>query len=753
MALDKSALPNGTNTTQLESSVLNYSGQSPSRPNPQTQKLISNEPIKSPPRQNSLPPVSLQRKTSISAIAREATEAIGRKMSLRTRRKNSKTNSAESSQEWKLEDIPRRKHSNAGTDSSASVVEPPQQSIPETHSRTSPTILKPGKQAANEVLPKSDNSTSPPTSPAQFVMRNDSVSEVSTALTPTSPTFDGKNSPSTNVKTASPPIPARHPHHHSPKPSVSGPHQSPRNSSKAHKSSHKGSKLIDRPHHSTNLSTSYISIGSSRPSTASSEDVPKTPEQTPTHAANHDSPQLPSIPSPGGLSLVDEMSQIWLQHDQHDRKGSSGSNSHIRGGSGSSQNGGSSAGGILSKVTNSLRHNRSISSDQKSGGVPSRRSSKSHSKNLSQAAAIILADAEEEKAELRRQLRKSINQIVELEVKLKEDNVSTEKRLEVTKEALAGVEAEREMVLKELKVLLKHRHVLENSPDGPGLEEECETILNDFEASLEKLKVQMLDQIKEYTSVRAQLIEETSRLRTLRDNYLEEAQQLNKKNDELADLNNDIQRNMERAPNHAKSLSETRGAGFSLFKHKKDSPTNASVSSVQSVLFTNDLSHPMYFEPKKSSEISLADSPVSRVSDSTVIPDEPVSNVVPTRLTDQESIDLPTAPKKFNWKKNTAALRKNAVKGFKSVWSGETAIQVSSPGASISSPQLVSSLSHTNGLIFPAHPSPATSFDSYQADVYKTHSFHPKSFKRWQKCVHCGDKLSGTEIRCIGMNL
>jgi hypothetical protein len=190
-----------------------------------------------------------------------------------------------------------------------------------------------------------------------------------------------------------------------------------------------------------------------------------------------------------------------------------------------------------------------------------------------------------------------------------------------------------------------------------------------------------------------------------------------------------------------------------LFKHKKDSPTNASVSSVQSILFKNDASHPMYFEPQKSSEMSVADSPVSRVSDSTVILDEPMAKAVPARLTDQESIDLPLPPKKFNWKKNTAALRKNAVKGFKSVWSGDTTTQVSSPGTTISSPQLVSTSSHTNGLIFPAHPSPATSFDSYQAEVYKTHSFHPKSFKRWQKCGFCGEKLSGTEIRCIGIYL
>jgi hypothetical protein len=159
----------------------------------------------------------------------------------------------------------------------------------------------------------------------------------------------------------------------------------------------------------------------------------------------------------------------------------------------------------------------------------------------------------------------------------------------------------------------------------------------------------------------------------------------------------------------------------------------------------------MYFEPKKSGEQPYVDSPMSKASDSTIIADEPIlSKAVVTRVSDQDNSELPPPPKKFNWKKNTAALKKNAVKGFKSVWSGDTNILVTSPGTSISSPQLVSSSSQANGLNI-LLPQSRGSFDNLSNDVFKTHTFLPKTFKRWQRCGFCGDKLSGSEVRCIGI--
>jgi len=159
----------------------------------------------------------------------------------------------------------------------------------------------------------------------------------------------------------------------------------------------------------------------------------------------------------------------------------------------------------------------------------------------------------------------------------------------------------------------------------------------------------------------------------------------------------------------------------------------------------------MYFESKKSGEHPYVDSPMSKGSDSTIIADESVlSKAVVTRVSDQDNAELPPPPKKFNWKKNTAALKKNAVKGFKSVWSGETNILVTSPGTTISSPQLVSSSSQGNGLNI-LLPQSRGSFDNLQNETYKSHNFQPKTFKRWQKCGFCGDKLTGSEVRCAGM--
>jgi hypothetical protein len=767
LVLDKSSLPNSPDPTHfssiMESPILGFQAQSPAPTNPQIQKLIANEPIKpikSPPQQQTTPPVSQERKSSIGAKAKEATEALGRKLSLRSRRKNSKSHNATGSQEWKLEDIPKRKNSLGMSDISSTSLK---SAIPDFPIPPSTTPLESKVVSLVDFNPTSEKSASPPASPAQFMMRNDSVSEVSTAMTPTSMTFDGKNTPPNIPTTAptSPPIPTRHPQHHSPKPSLTLIHHSPQASISESQHTRRPSlsttkSLNTEKANTPTISTSYISMDS-RPSTAGSGIAPDQP-LTPGYIHSHFgvSPQLPSIPSPGMFSFEDEISQAWLL--QHNRKGSVGSLSHQRKQSTSSQT------SMFSKMTNSLRHTRSISADQK--GVHSRQGSKGHARNPSQPntglGSIILAEAEEEKAILRQRLRKSANQIVELEMKLQEDKEGVEEeeavegRLDGVKDALAGAEAEREMALTELKVLLKHRYGLQSdSSVNGGLQENCDKILKDFEVALDKLKDNMREQIKDYSAVRQQLVDETGRLRSLRDNYLEEAQQLNKKNDELSDLNNDIQRNMDRTPNisHSKSPSDSRG--FSLFKtqHKKDSPTAGSISSVQSILFKNDLSHPMYFESKKSSELAtVIDSPMSKISDSTIVPDESttLSKAVVTRVSDQDS-DLPPPPKKFNWKKNTAALKKNAVKGFKSVWSGDTNILVTSPPQStISPPQLVSSSSHTNGLNILLQPQGRGSFDNQTTEMYKTHSFHPKAFKRWQKCGFCGDKLSGTEVRCIG---
>lgn len=746
VVLDQSSLPNTPDLSSaqavFESPILGFAAQSPPLPNPQIQRIIDSEPIKTPPRQETVPNTGLERKNSISQMAKEAKDAIGRKMSLRSRRKNSKTHNGIEPQEWKLEDIPRRK-------SSIGPLEAPKSSIPEflPPPDTAPVDSRPAVMLGYN--PKSDKSASPPVSPGQFQMRNGSVSEGSTALTPTSLSFDGKSTPPTTVGTSlpsmSPPIPVRHPHHHSPKPSRSEPLHSPETSKTEPQNARKetpekapSTSTETTITHNPNESTSYISMDSSRPSSADSNQPNKL--LPPSHLGI--SPQLPSLPSSTSLTFEDEISRVWLQHER-ERQPSQNSQSnqgHKRG-----QSSSSSQNGVFSKMSNSMRHARSMSADQKSSH--SRRGSKAHVKHPSQPQNGPVEQTEEEKALLKRELRKSRDQITELQLKIQEDEmekiIAAETRLENAREAYAGVETEREMVLAELKVLLKHKHRLEHGSKFAGAQETCDTILNNFEDALDKLKEQMRQQINEYTSVRAHLVEETGRLRALRDNYLEEAQQLNKKNVELADLNNDIQRNMDRTPQHLKSSS----SGFNLFKagHKARSPTATSISSVQSTFLKDEISHPLSFEPKKSCETPITDSPLSRISDTTIIMDEPGKAVV-TRVTTEGSMDFPAPPKKFTWKMNTSALKKNAVKGFKSVWSGDTNVLVSSP-VTISAPQLITSTSQGNGLNIVV----SGSNDSGSTlDVYKTHSFNPKTFKRWQKCAQCGEKLTGTEIRCTG---
>jgi hypothetical protein len=685
VVLDQCSLPNTPDPTQspvFESPVLGFKQHVPQATDPETATPKPKEPTEPTTPQSNPVPVAHERNSSLGRIAKEAKEVLGQRLSLRSRRKNSRTNSGMESPVWKLEDIPRRR---------SAIIDLPPATLAE---------VSPPPTTSPEV---SAEVPSPPVSPPQFQLRKGSGSEVSS---PVSLNFDGKNTPPTTVATnslpsMSPPVPTRHPDHHSPKQSVTVPFQSPQRE-----------EVVPAVPDPEVLDPEVpVEEAPSRRSSVSSDIKFKA-------SHNSISPQLPSLQASGSMNFEDELSKVWLQHELPKP-----TTNHSHTPSASS--------------TNGQRHRRGSSVDQK---LPSRQLSKSKT----------FTPPEEETSIPQGKLRKSTQQIVELELKVQEDEaevLAAEDRLESAREAFMGVETEREMTLKELKVLLKHRYALQNNK-SLRTEETCERILRDFEDSLEKLKDQMRQQITEYTAVKTGLVEETTKLRALRDNYLEEATQLNRKNDELADLNNDIQRNMDRAPAHQKSSS-----GFSIFKSSSggyhrghaQSPTAVSISSVQSTVFKNDLAHPMYFEPQMSGDTPVTDSPNSRISDSTVIMDEPKKAVV-TRVI--EPNDIP-APKKFNWKMNTSQFKKNAVKGLKSVWSGDTNVLVSSP-ITISAPQLITPSSSLNSGL---NISLSSSVGSDFSDLYKSHSFHPKTFKRWHKCLQCNEKLSGTELRCTGTTL
>jgi hypothetical protein len=468
VVLDKSSLPNSPDPQSqvFESPVLGFSAQQqPVLPNPKIQKLISNEPTK-PPAGQETQPSGVERKVSLSTKAKEATEAITRRMSLRSRRKNSKTNNSLDSTEWKLEDIPRRKNPSGQMEplDSATLRPSIKSAVPDFPAppTNTPRIEEETKSTPSGD-PKSDRSASPPISPTHFTMRNDSVSEVSTVMTPTS-VFDGNTAPlniAPKEAPASPPVPVRHPNN-SPKRSMTAPTHSPKASISDPEPTRKSSLSYKSPtfldNAPTPASTPRISVHSSRPSTAVSEVAATEPPPTPLYSSPlfDISPVLPSLPSPGVLSFEDEMTQMWLKHDRKGSRGSQSSVGHKRGPSSSSQN------GYFSKVSNSIRHTRGPSADQIT--THSRQSSKGH---LRQGSMSSVAEVDEEKAALRRQLRKSANQIVELEMKLQEDEHEkvevVESKLEGSRDALAYIETEREVALTELKVLLKHKYAAENS--------------------------------------------------------------------------------------------------------------------------------------------------------------------------------------------------------------------------------------------------------------------------------------------------
>ena len=319
-----------------------------------------------------------------------------------------------------------------------------------------------------------------------------------------------------------------------------------------------------------------------------------------------------------------------------------------------------------------------------------------------------------------------------------EDGSAQSREFERDNEDLVELEKEKQVALKELKILLKHRYALEEPSNVLGVRETFDGILQEFEASLAQMKEDMRLRIKEYTTEQKRLMGEISRIRSEKYNLLEDSEEF-KNRDELLDIGSDTQRNVDRA-SHTKALSEG-AVGVNLSKYNKKSPTAASISSV---LFQDDITHPMSFESDKPVISPVIATPVLNISENTIHPEAAIGNVVVTYVTDQKNEDLVPVPKKVNyWPLNTA----KAVKSLKNVWSKETTL---APGHFISSPRLVSSSSHGSlTATSTPQPSPRPSYD-LQQEAYKSHSFQAKTFKRWQKCGYCGEKLSGTELRCSG---
>ncbi|KAK9245320.1 hypothetical protein V1506DRAFT_538623 [Lipomyces tetrasporus] len=304
----------------------------------------------------------------------------------------------------------------------------------------------------------------------------------------------------------------------------------------------------------------------------------------------------------------------------------------------------------------------------------------------------------DETTKLKYELARASQRIVELEALLKigePDTSALEKTIEERRRTIADLEAQTTVVRKEFEVM-RGRTTVEEHDEMPN------EVLRRFRDEMEAAKDGLQAEIQELISQRNELLDENLRLTKLREDAVQQAEHLNVKNQQLADLNNELTRQIqERFKTHKESPSiASSSAGGGLFGSLRSHP-----SREQFWVDRDGLSKPTYFGRSKAvgnaspgttllPESSASASPAiasqnmprdlsATGSISTVLEDalangsteevaQPVYSLQPSLVNSDNSIPNGGGKKKF-WHRGGAAVAKGAVKGFNKMFAGDGA--------------------------------------------------------------------------------
>ncbi|GAO52764.1 RhoGAP-domain-containing protein [Saitoella complicata NRRL Y-17804] len=439
------------------------------------------------------------------------------------------------------------------------------------------------------------------------------------------------------------------------------------------------------------------------------------------------------LPEIGALSMDDDVAKLMAKHE-----------------SGTSTT-------TITRLSQALKHGRSLSDlsgtksvklgressrSPKAAGGWGRRASITSSPRLDE-----VAEEDDEKKALRRELRNSSQRIVELESKVLEDGKKpTEEEVEVNiqekRNTLVDLEAKREIRLAELRALMKER----TETDAEMMKA---NIIAELTDSLDELKASFEEQIEDLINQRNKLFDENTRLQMLRTQAIEEAHHLNQKNIELTDLNNELMQEIQsKVKTHGHGKSPNVGAGqsggFGLFgRGQKEKEKQMNYNHSQASLASSATAVPTLPMSETTQTIStiLTSDPAVVVADRKLTTagtlDEGEVVMEPATVVDPHNQEFTPPPKKFNWKKGA----KGAVKGFNKFWASENS------GMPAGGTGMTMSQSAPNGLNIMNLPRSIT-MNNLSA-MAKSHSFQPSKFARSAKCDHCSDKLRGSELRCV----
>ncbi|KAL1955561.1 hypothetical protein VTO42DRAFT_8440 [Malbranchea cinnamomea] len=303
---------------------------------------------------------------------------------------------------------------------------------------------------------------------------------------------------------------------------------------------------------------------------------------------------------------------------------------------------------FLRRISNSVRH-RSYSDKGHSSKGP-----QSPSQEIGRPGS---SEIQEDVTWLKNELKRERQRLLEKDQKIAElksalnaaaniKQVNTE--LHEKRSTMVVLDAQKEIVLRELEVLTEHI-AAEKRNDAPlDLNKMSNAVLRDLAESIRRLKESLTSQIEELIQKRNELVEEIGSLGRMKDKSFQEFEQLSSKNAQLAELNNQLVHQIQglyKATSNNTEGSQKNTNGMGIYSHQKDKSSTASVD-------IRDLRR----SPNDAAQSGSGTGQAEEAEPAAVIQGPQVVNIRKAQ------------PRKFNWKKGQT-VAKGVTKGIKGAFS------------------------------------------------------------------------------------
>jgi hypothetical protein len=300
---------------------------------------------------------------------------------------------------------------------------------------------------------------------------------------------------------------------------------------------------------------------------------------------------------------------------------------------------------FLRRMSNSVRHGRSFSEKSIRTGKENKDHRSPASITGTEIASPTASTSQaEEIAWLRAELRKERQRTAEMERTLRATvdvkQVNTE--LSEKRSTMVVLDAQREIVLRELTVLTDHLEAEKRGAAGGPLDlgKLSNHVLRELAEAIHKLKESYAPQIEELIQKRNDLSQELANMTHQKEKAFQEFEQLSSKNAQLAELNNQLVHQIQEL--YKSSSDGQRGPnGLGIVQNKEKS-----MPSVETLKST------VHDFPSSVSTAHIADDTETTTATATVVPGPQVVSIRKGQ------------PRKFNWKKGGQNVAKG-VKGLK----------------------------------------------------------------------------------------